>query len=760
MIELASSHLIWDEKNTYLFRHKELAQLCLYEIHSLYRVCKTTRENEPDGFYQIRYPFKTVLYGHVKRTCTAVVTLPWFSAKSPIHGYKTENYARLLLVLFKPFVTVDDLFTDGYNFCSLLEKWKLTIDITEKPYTFLYNIEVDSFVAKDSLTEKTRKSCRDLIENEALIPMKDDGERITWTRVDYHLAPSTQFDEKTIDNLDVMKLIQKSQRAMVRSSHTTQLEMNPIILNIEHDSGQNISMAIRNILVAERTEQTCNKQWAIVRYFARHVLDTTRHRLGERWQGEREPLQMMVLGAGGTGKSWIINVMKKILEACRIHFTLAAPTGKAAINIGGDTIDSIFSFQSRKGTCLLGYTYPLDFNLQAFDTLPLNSPLRHTKYLLVDEISMVSKQYLHRMNTKLCAVRTKGQDMPLGGINYIFFGDFMQFAPVAGTSLISEVYSNNTIGADLVMKSVTILIELTKQKRQTDASYLSVLTNIRKGCVSQSDYEFLTKHCKLPPLNTIPIERLLQTDVIVSLNSVRLNWNRDLSKRFSEFHDTNRYVLQANDMVKYEVVTGPIKDALKNASGLSPALQHVLYLSKGTPVTFLENTWKELGIVNGTSGVLFDLKRISNGEVMYLDIHFPETMPFQVEGLLSNHLLIAKVRVSSSITLADGTVICFTREQFPIQEGFATTDYKKQGSTCKYAIIDVRRGKGTKSVSTYVKLSRTKSAESTYIVDGFTKEDLLIEKPSGYHNLQKLINRGWDLFHASIRSNPSLIFDM
>jgi hypothetical protein len=122
----------------------------------------------------------------------------------------------------------------------------------------------------------------------------------------------------------------------------------------------------------------------------------------------------------------------------------------------------------------------------------------------VDEISMVSKQHLHAMHKKLALSKLYGSEEPLGGINFVFFGDFLQFPPVAATSLIAPGIGASTICADLVMSSIDVIVELTKQKRQTDEAYLGVLTNIRKRTISDKDVKFLQKYCKMPPLKQIP----------------------------------------------------------------------------------------------------------------------------------------------------------------------------------------------------------------------------------------------------------------
>ena len=61
---------------------------------------------------------------------------------------------------------------------------------------------------------------------------------------------------------------------------------------------------------------------------------------------DSSPLYMIVSGTAGTGKSYIINCLKLLLQS---KLRVAAPTGVAAYNIEGYTLHSLFNFPT-KGT--------------------------------------------------------------------------------------------------------------------------------------------------------------------------------------------------------------------------------------------------------------------------------------------------------------------------------------------------------------------------------------------------------------------------
>ncbi|KAF5322401.1 hypothetical protein D9619_001300 [Psilocybe cf. subviscida] len=93
-------------------------------------------------------------------------------------------------------------------------------------------------------------------------------------------------------------------------------------------------------------------------------------------QGTPEQLLMYVSGVGGTGKSHVIQSIVRLFEALGIEdcLQLAAPTGIAAVLIGGQTLHSLAQFGPKaKGR-----------NIER-----LIKTWKNKRYLIIDEISMV-----------------------------------------------------------------------------------------------------------------------------------------------------------------------------------------------------------------------------------------------------------------------------------------------------------------------------------------------------------------------------------
>ena len=101
---------------------------------------------------------------------------------------------------------------------------------------------------------------------------------------------------------------------------------------------------------------------------------------------------MMVSGTAGTGKSYLIQCIKQLLQD---HLVVAAPTGVAAFNVNGYTIHSLLSIPVR------GDFKPLDGSRLH----TIQQTLKDIDYLIIDEMSMVgSKLFLEEIQIRNTSV--------------------------------------------------------------------------------------------------------------------------------------------------------------------------------------------------------------------------------------------------------------------------------------------------------------------------------------------------------------------
>ncbi|CEL92480.1 unnamed protein product [Vitrella brassicaformis CCMP3155] len=115
------------------------------------------------------------------------------------------------------------------------------------------------------------------------------------------------------------------------------------------------------------------------------------------------PLRMCLTGEGGTGKTHVIKAVKAYFAElqCRHWLRLAAPTGVAADNIGGSTLDSLLHIfdDFKSGDKRLRRQAVKQQTIDG-DRICREESWKHIHYMIVDEISFVNRQKLDNCLTE------------------------------------------------------------------------------------------------------------------------------------------------------------------------------------------------------------------------------------------------------------------------------------------------------------------------------------------------------------------------
>jgi DNA replication protein DnaC len=142
-----------------------------------------------------------------------------------------------------------------------------------------------------------------------------------------------------------------------------------------------------------------------------------------------------VTGSAGVGKSYLLSAIEQRLQRRRLSFLKLAPTGIAAVNIGGQTIHSALSMTtSHLGTKSTSYMSSI------FQSEEIQIQMKKHSVLLIDEISMVSAELLSFISRTFGRLHSNGR--PFGNICVVAFGDLLQLPPVVGQQVFkSAVWS-------------------------------------------------------------------------------------------------------------------------------------------------------------------------------------------------------------------------------------------------------------------------------------------------------------------------------
>ena len=139
-----------------------------------------------------------------------------------------------------------------------------------------------------------------------------------------------------------------------------------------------------------------------------------------RYEKKRDvAARTIVVGDGGVGKSRIVSALKSLCKqyGCEDSIAVMAPSGIAAVAIGGSTCDSLCKLNIRG------------------DKISLEASTSWDRILLVvlDEFSMCGQVKLAKIDSHLRKLKSKNSDF--SGLGFVLMGDHFQQLPVKDSAL-------------------------------------------------------------------------------------------------------------------------------------------------------------------------------------------------------------------------------------------------------------------------------------------------------------------------------------
>ena len=183
---------------------------------------------------------------------------------------------------------------------------------------------------------------------------------------------------------------------------------------------------------------------------------------------------LFLTGKAGTGKSTLIRHFMNTTERV---VTVVAPTGIAALNVGGYTIHRLFSFQP--GTTVE------DVRSGRYHPARFSGVLQKLQTLIIDEASMVRADLFDLV---AAALERFGPfpHTPFGGVQIVLVGDLYQLSPVVAEhelpTLTQRYRTPYFFSADAYRAAEIPTVELTHVFRQQgDPALISILNAVRDG---------------------------------------------------------------------------------------------------------------------------------------------------------------------------------------------------------------------------------------------------------------------------------------
>ncbi|ORZ08242.1 PIF1-like helicase-domain-containing protein [Lobosporangium transversale] len=140
---------------------------------------------------------------------------------------------------------------------------------------------------------------------------------------------------------------------------------------------------------------------------------------------------VLVTGSAGTGRSSVLKVlMHRLKVGTRFEPVVLAPSGVAAVNVGGMTIYRFFGAAAQGGgggveAVVAPNAFEMDWNIYCIRNRGREA------FFVVDEASMISSDIFEATNNTLQQVCPRASaGVAFDGYACMLFGDFAQLAPV------------------------------------------------------------------------------------------------------------------------------------------------------------------------------------------------------------------------------------------------------------------------------------------------------------------------------------------
>ena len=468
-------------------------------------------------------------------------------------------------------------------------------------------------------------------------------------------------------------------------------------------------------------------------------------------------LLMMIPGEGGVGKSKLIQTITQNFERQKKGYwcVKGAYTGIAASLIDGKTLHVLGGIPVRGGR-------------QSAQTLKkLHDFWSDKRYLIIDEVSMLSRSFLAKLSQVISVAKESERDKAFGGLNVILVGDFHQFPPVVARRSAPLYWpvdpmhdaEDDILGRKIYEQFMTV-VQLKKQIRVRDGVWHDVLQHVRYGNC-RSEHIDIIKSLVIDNKDCAPVDydKSPWKDVrlITPRHAVRTQWNSAAIQKHCIQRHQRLYIFPAEDTIGGRPVTNEEKIAIITQGKGSKThmerggLTKEIELAIGAPVMVTLNIMTDLDVANGVRGVIdaivLDERDRSVGTEdghtvklryppRYVLVRLDRTKAPSLKGLSQN--VIPIVPVKKSFTITKGTSkIAVNRKQLPLTLAYAFTDYRSQGQTLQPVMIDIGPppyGYLT-AFNIYVALSRGTDRDNIRLLRGFD-ETILQHHPCEYLRLE------------------------
>ena len=412
----------------------------------------------------------------------------------------------------------------------------------------------------------------------------------------------------------------------------------------------------------------------------------------------KEGENVFLSGEAGTGKSYVIDQFKEHLDRNGIKYVVAAPTGLAALNVGGTTLHRMFGLST-----------------EIFSQSITMYNVEEVEVIIIDEISMCRKDIFQKIAREIMKFRNPPlvedeiEHKRCRDKQIIVVGDFFQLPPVLTKKdleaidhykeVVPEWFENgdNNLSKDeiyafqckeweqLGFKTVV----LNEVIRQDDKDYIDNLNKIRRG--NAEGLEFINNNSSKT-----------EVDKAIYLCGTNAEANAKNTNNLNK--------IKSEERIYWSEEEGEVEEEDR-------VTQRKLVLKVGARVMSVVNVNRN--IANGLMGTVLKLKKDS--VVVEMDngiVHDFKRNGWPIKGFVKKKVKDDNGKEKEQIVKT--SIGMFS--QIPLKLAWAITVHKSQGQT--YEAVNLNASKCFNNGQLYVALSRAKNLEKLHITSTLTDKNL------------------------------------